>query len=125
MTMIFERDEKGLLHQVAMTVDDVAAAGRNITLMGVQQWYVLLTEKEENTLKSQREAAQAELKRIKDEEDRKRELIAAEKDKLAQQEAAIKQAEKRQQAAKDEALALALEKLKTLEKQVADLKAIS
>lgn len=125
MTMIFERDENGLLHQVNMTVDDVAAAGRNMTLMGVQQWYVLLTPNEEKILKDQREAAQAEMKRIKDEEDARKAKIAADKDILAQQEAAVKQAEQEQARAKDEALALALSKLADLEKKVAGLKGVS
>ena len=45
--MIFERDDKGLLHQVELTLEDIAAAGRNLNLTTVQTFYVLFTPAEE------------------------------------------------------------------------------
>lgn len=119
MTMIFERDENGLLHQQNVTLEEVAASGRNITLMSVQQWYVLFTQKEEDDLRARRAAAQEEMDKQKAEEDARKAVIQAEKDKLAEQERAVKQAERDKQAATDEALALALKKIAALEAKAA------
>jgi uncharacterized membrane protein YqiK len=118
MTMIFERDDKGLLHQVDTTLEDVAAAGRNINMVMAQQFFVLFTSDEETKLAEQR----AEARRIENElksealkaEEARQKAIAAEQDRLA----AIEQAKLDAQAAKDNALALALQKLTELQDKV-------
>jgi hypothetical protein len=124
MTMIFERDSDGLLHQTKMTLEDVSAAGRNINLMSVQQFYILFTEQEEKELAEQRAQFMKDQEEVKSAALKAQEEKNAELDALAKQAAALEQAKKEEQAAKDNALNLALQKLQELQNKVDALTAV-
>ncbi len=120
--MILKRDEKGLLHQLDLTLDDLPE-GTQTNLLVMQHMYVLFTEAEQKAFDEQRKAAHdkllAEKKAAED---------AQAARKLAQEQEIVKtneiqKAREAAEAAKDHALALALESIADLKKQVAELKA--
>jgi len=116
--MIFERDAKGLLHQVNMTLEDVAAAGRNLNLTTVQTFYVLFTPTEESNFAAQKAEAARKQKEI---EDKEKEALAAKSAEIKEQrdkQLELANAQRAAEAEKDRALALALEQIQRLNAKV-------
>ncbi len=118
MDMIFERDDKGLLHQVPMSLKDVSDAGRNINMLMTQKLYVLFTPAEEDVRKQQKAEAKAR-------EDARLAGIAAREaaNKAAADEAAKKaeelaKAQREAEDAKNNALAIALQEIARLSAKI-------
>lgn len=117
MGIILEKDEKGLYHQVEMTLEDVANAGRNITLMSMQ-CYVLFTPEQEAARAAEIAAARAAQKAREDEVAA---IQAVKKEQQIAQELRITEitkVKKEAEDAKDNALAFALSKLQDLQAKV-------
>lgn len=118
--MIFQRDEKGLLHQLDITLDKLPE-GTQTNLLVVQHMYVIFTEAEQKAFDEQRKAAHdkllAEARAAEEATALKQEARARDVAKLNEIDKARKQAE----AAKDAALALALEQLAELKQKVSEI----
>lgn len=120
MTMIFKRDENGLLHQLDINLDQVSE-GTGINLLVTQHMYVLFTDKEQYDLDQQRKKAQDRLLAEKEAADKAKEAKLAAQQREIDKNNQIQKAKEEAEAAKDNALALALEQLAELKQQVKDL----
>ena len=64
--MIFQKDEKGLLHQVEVTLEQLAAEGKQVNLLISQHMYVIFTEIEQEKYDTQlKESREKELEEKK------------------------------------------------------------
>ena len=119
--MIFKRDEKGMLHQLDTTLEQLAAEGKQTNLLVSQHMYVLFTDAEQSAFDAQRKAAQDRLLAEKKAADEAKEAkLAAQQRDIAKLNA-IDKARKEAEEAKDNALALALEQLAELKQKVSKM----
>lgn len=116
--MIFERDDKGLLHQVELTLEEIAAAGRNLNLTTVQTFYVLFTPKEEAEYAKARAEAAAKQKAIEDERLAQMEARKTEQQIALDKKKELMEAQKQAEKEKDKALALAFEQIQRLNAKI-------
>lgn len=120
MTMIFKRDEKGLLHQLDITLDDLPE-GTGTNLLVAQHMYIVFTDKEQAAFDQQKKEAQERLLAEKRAADEAKVARAANQELEIAKANALQKAREEAEAAKDSALALALEQLAELKQKVSKM----
>lgn len=119
--MIFQRDAKGMLHQLDVTLEQLAAEGKNTNLLVSQHMYVLFTDEEQANFDRQRKEAQDRLLAEKRAAEEAKEARAAAIQQDINKARELQKAREQAEAAKDFALTTALEQLAELKKKVTEL----
>lgn len=119
--MIFKRDEKGMLHQIDVTHEQLAAEGRGVNLLISQHMYVVFTDAEQVKYEQQKKEAHERLlaeKRAADEA-KEAKLVAEQRELNKANE--LQKAREKAEAAKDAVLATALDQLAELKQKVKEM----
>lgn len=119
--MIFQRDAKGLLHQLDVTLEQLAAEGKQTNLLVSQHMYILFTDEEQAKFDRQKKEAQEALLAEKAAADAAKEAKLASQQREIVKAREIQKAREEAEAAKDNALALALEQIAELKQKVANM----
>jgi len=119
--MIFKRDEKGLLHQLDLKLEDLPD-GTQTNMLVVQHMYVLFTDAEQQAFDEQRRIAQEKMLAQKKAAEDAQAAKQAVRDREISKSVEIQKAKEAAEAAKEHALMLALEAVAELKQQVEELK---
>ena len=125
MNFVFERDADGLLHQVRMTKEEMAATGRNLSMVSIQSAFVFFTAEQEAARAVEVANALAKQQALEAAQEAARVKRAAEVQDAINKAAALEAAKQQAAAQQDSALMLALEQLEALKAKVAAMEAAS